>query len=39
MVPTLYLWYIDTLALKRGTWAIASGTKLGLHLWPGLDIE
>lgn len=38
-VPTLYLWVVDTLALKRGTWAIQSGTKLGLHPWPGLEIE
>ncbi|TEY34614.1 hypothetical protein BOTCAL_0621g00040 [Botryotinia calthae] len=36
---TLYLWIVDTLALKRGTWSIETGTKLGLHLWDGLDIE
>lgn len=38
-LPTLYLWIVDTLALKRGTWAISSGTKLGVHLWDGLEIE
>ena len=38
-VPTLYLWIVDTLALKRGTWVIESGTKLGWHLWDGLEIE
>ncbi|KAG0650248.1 terpanoid synthase [Hyphodiscus hymeniophilus] len=38
-LPTLYLWVVDTLALKRGTWTIESGTKLGLHLWEGLEIE
>lgn len=38
-VPTLYLWIIDTLALKRGTWVISSGTKFGIHLWDGLEIE
>ena len=38
-LPTLYLWVVDTLALKRGTWNIESGTKLGLHLWDGLEIE
>jgi 15-cis-phytoene synthase/lycopene beta-cyclase len=38
-IPTLYLWVVDTLALKRGTWAIESGTKLGIHLWDGLEIE
>ncbi|TKA60853.1 hypothetical protein B0A49_10452 [Cryomyces minteri] len=38
-LPTLYLWIVDTLALKRGTWVIESGTKLGIHLWDGLEIE
>lgn len=38
-IPTLYLWVVDTLALKRGTWVIESGTKLGWHLWDGLEIE
>jgi 15-cis-phytoene synthase/lycopene beta-cyclase len=38
-LPTLYLWVVDTLALKRGTWVISSGTKFGLHLWDGLEIE
>lgn len=39
VLPTVYLWIVDTLALKRGTWVIESGTKLGKHLWPGLEIE
>lgn len=39
MVPTVYLWIVDTLALKRGTWVISTGTKYGLHLWDGLEIE
>lgn len=39
VLPTLYLWIVDTLALRRGTWVIESGTKLGLHLWPHLEIE
>lgn len=38
-LPTIYLWIVDTLALKRGTWVINHGTKLGSHLWDGLDIE
>ena len=38
-IPTLYLWVVDTLALRRGTWSIETGTKLGWHLWPGLEIE
>ncbi|KAL8929749.1 MAG: hypothetical protein Q9172_000306 [Xanthocarpia lactea] len=37
--PTLYLWIIDTIALRRGTWVIQSGTKLSWHLWQGLDVE
>ncbi|PSN70533.1 Lycopene beta-cyclase [Corynespora cassiicola Philippines] len=38
-LPTLYLWIVDTLALKRGTWVISTGTKFGVHLWDGLEIE
>lgn len=38
-LPTLYLWLVDTLALKRGTWVISTGTKTGFTLWPGLEIE
>ncbi|KAK4555276.1 hypothetical protein LTR86_007572 [Recurvomyces mirabilis] len=38
-LPTLYLWLVDTLALKRGTWVIESGTKTGITLWEGLEIE
>jgi len=37
--PTLFLWIVDTLALQRGTWSIESGTKLGIHIWPHLEIE
>jgi len=39
VVPTLFLWIVDTLALQRGTWSIESGTKLGIHIWPHLEIE
>lgn len=38
-LPTLYLWLVDTLALRRGTWVINEGTKYGVHLWEGLEIE
>ncbi|KAM3084150.1 hypothetical protein ACMFMG_001748 [Clarireedia jacksonii] len=38
-VATVYLWFVDTLALRRGTWTIEGGTKLGIHLWDGLEIE
>jgi 15-cis-phytoene synthase/lycopene beta-cyclase len=30
---------VDTLALRRGTWVISPGTKYGIHLWDGLEIE
>lgn len=30
---------VDTFALRRGTWVIEEGTKLGLYLWPRLEIE
>ncbi|KAF2274459.1 Lycopene beta-cyclase [Westerdykella ornata] len=39
MLPTVYLWMVDTLALQRGTWVINPGTKMGVHLWDGLEIE
>jgi 15-cis-phytoene synthase / lycopene beta-cyclase len=39
LTPTFYLWIVDTLALRRGTWVIESGTKLGWQLWDGLEIE
>ncbi|KAF2799192.1 Lycopene beta-cyclase [Melanomma pulvis-pyrius CBS 109.77] len=39
ILPTLYLWIVDTLALQRGTWVINTGTKFGIHLWDGLEIE
>ncbi|KAI1140717.1 Squalene/phytoene synthase-domain-containing protein [Hypoxylon sp. FL0543] len=39
IIPTIYLWIIDELALGRGTWAISSGTKLGWRLWGSLELE
>lgn len=38
-LPTIYLWVVDELALGRGTWAIESGTKLGVCLFGSLEIE
>lgn len=38
-LPTLYLWVVDTFALRRGTWVIEVGTKLGVHVWEGLEVE
>jgi 15-cis-phytoene synthase / lycopene beta-cyclase len=39
ILPTAYLWIVDTIALLRGTWCIESGTKLGVQVWPGLEVE
>lgn len=39
IVPTLCLWALDTAELRRGTWVIEDGTKLGIQLWDGLEIE
>lgn len=39
LLPTIYLWLVDELALGRGTWAIASGTKLEYCLFGVLEIE
>ena len=39
LLPTLFLWIVDTIALRRGTWVIEDGTKLGIHIWKGLEIE
>ncbi|KAI0118410.1 hypothetical protein GGR51DRAFT_215827 [Nemania sp. FL0031] len=38
-LPTIYLWFVDELALGRGTWAIQSETKLGWRLWGNLELE
>ncbi|KAH6888398.1 Squalene/phytoene synthase-domain-containing protein [Thelonectria olida] len=39
VLMTLHLWIVDTLALRRGTWSISSGTKHGIEVVRGLDIE
>ncbi|KAK1492246.1 squalene/phytoene synthase [Colletotrichum tamarilloi] len=39
LLPTIYLWVVDEMALGRGTWAIESGTKLELKLFGSLEIE
>ncbi|KAI1457291.1 Squalene/phytoene synthase-domain-containing protein [Annulohypoxylon moriforme] len=39
IVPTVYLWIVDEIALGRGTWAIESGTKLGCRVWGSLELE
>ncbi|KAJ5552442.1 phytoene synthase [Penicillium frequentans] len=39
LLPTAYLWLVDTIALRRGTWVIETGTKLDIQIWSGLEIE
>lgn len=39
VVPTLYLWVVDTIALREGTWVINNGTKLDWQPWRGMEIE
>lgn len=39
LIPTIYLWLVDELALGRGTWSIEHGTKLGKCLFGVLEIE
>jgi 15-cis-phytoene synthase/lycopene beta-cyclase len=39
VIPTLYLWLVDELALGRGTWAIEEGTKLGTCIYGNLEVE
>ncbi|KAK6508134.1 hypothetical protein TWF506_010236 [Arthrobotrys conoides] len=39
LLPTSYLWFVDTLALKNGTWVINPDKSFGIKLWKYLDIE
>ncbi|KAK6526735.1 hypothetical protein TWF281_009937 [Arthrobotrys megalospora] len=39
ILPTVYLWFVDTLALKNGTWVINPEKSSGVKLWEYLDIE
>ncbi len=39
LLPTAYLWIVDTIALLRGTWSIEAGTKVGIQVWPSLEVE
>ncbi|KAH7305024.1 terpene synthase [Stachybotrys elegans] len=39
MIPTMYLWYVDELSLRSGTWSIEQGTKLGMTLFGSLELE
>ncbi|KAM3509179.1 hypothetical protein MY11210_006434 [Beauveria gryllotalpidicola] len=39
LLQTVYLWVVDTIALRRGTWVIQRDTKTGFHLWQNLEIE
>ncbi|EGX53927.1 hypothetical protein AOL_s00004g586 [Orbilia oligospora ATCC 24927] len=39
LLPTGYLWFVDSLALKKGTWVINPEKSFGIKLWKYLDIE
>ena len=39
IIPTVFFWLVDDMALRRGTWAIESRTKLGVCLFGNLEIE
>ena len=39
VLPTLFLWLVDTLSLHRGTWVINQGTKCNIFVWPNLELE
>ncbi|PIG87635.1 phytoene synthase [Aspergillus arachidicola] len=39
MLPTLFLWTVDTISINQGTWTVEVPTKLGVQLWSGMDIE
>nr|WDW19273.1 terpene cyclase [Penicillium meliponae] len=39
LLPTLYLWMVDFISLRRGTWVIEKDTKMDVRLWGYLDIE
>ncbi|KAF8585431.1 terpenoid synthase [Ramaria rubella] len=39
LIPTIYFWMIDSMALHNGIWIIEKDTKLNWQLWGALDIE
>ncbi|KAJ5113870.1 Bifunctional lycopene cyclase/phytoene synthase [Penicillium angulare] len=39
LLPTFYLWIVDFVSLRRGTWVIEQGTKLDIRLGGFLDFE
>lgn len=39
LATTGYLWAVDEGALRRGTWSIESGTKLGFTVFGHLEVE
>jgi 15-cis-phytoene synthase / lycopene beta-cyclase len=39
VIPTIYLWCVDELALRKGVWVIERGTKLDVQLFGNLDVE
>lgn len=39
LIPSLYLWIVDSIAIRAGTWHINERTSLELFVWDGLPIE
>lgn len=39
LLPTIYLWVIDNIALHRGIWTIEKPTKLDYQIFGSLDLE
>ncbi|KAB8237013.1 Lycopene beta-cyclase [Aspergillus alliaceus] len=39
VLPTGFLWLVDTMSIKRGIWTVETHTKLGIQLWSDMDVE
>nr|XP_018263642.1 uncharacterized protein I303_03513 [Kwoniella dejecticola CBS 10117]OBR85800.1 hypothetical protein I303_03513 [Kwoniella dejecticola CBS 10117] len=39
ILGTSWLWVVDTIALRSGSWSISPSTTLGVKVWRGLPIE
>jgi 15-cis-phytoene synthase/lycopene beta-cyclase len=39
IVPTLYMWLIDSIAISCGIWTIVRRYSTGIHVWPHLPLE
>ena len=39
LIPTVYLWIVDSIAIRSGTWHINEAMSLEIFLWDGLPLE